>query len=112
MPPLTEKELKLNQDATTCYICGKRFSKEFAKEKNYRKFRDHCHFTDKYISATHSICKLRFKVPKETPVVFYNGSNHDYHFIIKELANEFEEQFQGLGENTEKYKAFTTPIGK
>ena len=26
----------------------------------------------------------------EVPVVFHNGSNNDYHFIIKKLANEFE----------------------
>ena len=26
-------------------------------------------------------------------VVFHNGSNYDYHFIIKELANKFEGQF-------------------
>ena len=25
---------------------------------------------------------------KEIPVVFHNGSNYDYHFIIKKLANE------------------------
>ena len=34
--------------------------------------------------------------------VFHNGSNYDYHFIIKELTNEFEEIFECLGENTEK----------
>ena len=34
--------------------------------------------------------------------VFHNGSNYDYDFIIKELANEFEEIFECLGENTEK----------
>ena len=28
---------------------------------------------------------------------------HDYNFIIKELAKEFEGQFECLGENTEKY---------
>ena len=48
----------------------------------------------------------------EIPVVFHNGSNCDYHFIIKELANEFEGQFQCLGENTEKYKTFSVPIEK
>ena len=26
----------------------------------------------------------------ETPLVVYNSSNYDYHFIIKELENEFE----------------------
>ena len=40
----------------------------------------------------HSICNLRYKTPKEIPVVFDNGSNHDYHFIIKQLAEEFEGQ--------------------
>ena len=40
------------------------------------------------------------KTPKEIPVVFQNGSTYDDHFIIKELAEEFEEQFECLGENT------------
>ena len=35
-----------------------------------------------------------------------------YHFIIKELANEFEGKFECLGENAEKYKTFSIPIGK
>ena len=41
-------------------------------------------------------------VPKNIPVVFHNGLNNDYHFIIKELAEEFKKQFSCLGENTEK----------
>ena len=36
---LTRKELKLHQDATVQYICGKRFLQKFAKDKNYRKVR-------------------------------------------------------------------------
>ena len=46
------------------------------------------------------------------PVVFQNSSNYDYHFIIRELANEFEGQFECLEENTEKHKTFTVPIEK
>ena len=38
----------------------------------------------------------------EIPVVFHNSSNYDYHFIIKELTNEFEEQFECLGEKITK----------
>ena len=38
-------------------------------------------------------------MPNVTPVVFHNGSNYDYHFIIKEKADEFEERFECLGEN-------------
>ena len=45
-------------------------------------------------------------MPNEIPVVFHNGLNYDYHFIIKELANEFEGQFKCLGENSEKNKHF------
>ena len=48
----------------------------------------------------------------EIPVIFDNGSNYDYHFMIKELANEFDGKFECLGENTEKYKKFSIPIEK
>ena len=49
-------------------------------------------------------------MPNEISVVFHNGSNYDYHFIIKELANKCEGQFEGLGENKKKYKTFSIPI--
>ena len=42
----------------------------------------------------------------------HNGSNYDYHFIIKELAEQFKKQFTCLGENTEKYITFRVPIEK
>ena len=51
-------------------------------------------------------------MPKKNPIVFHNGSNYDYHFIIKELAQEFQKQFTCLGENTAKYITFTVPIEK
>ena len=55
---------------------------------------------------------MRYKIPKEILVVFHNGSTYDYHFIIKELAKEFEGNFECLGENTEKYITFSVPIKK
>ena len=110
--PLTKEELKSHQDAKVCYICGKRFLKTFANDKNYWKVRDHCHFTGKYRGAAHSTCNLRLNVFNETPVVLHNGSNYDYHFFIKELANEFEGQSECLAENTEKYKTFSAPTEK
>ena len=69
-------------------------NKEFNNndKKNY-KVRDHCHYTGKYRGAAHNICNLRYKVPKEIPIVFHNGSTYDYHFIIKELVKEFEGNF-------------------
>ena len=42
--------------------------------------------------------------------MFHNGSNYDYHFTIKELAEEFEGEFECLGENTEKHITFSVPI--
>ena len=70
------------------------------------KVRDNCHYTGKYRGAAHNICNLRYKVPKEIPVVFHNGCTYDYHFIIKELVKEIEGNFDCLGENTEKYITF------
>ena len=29
---------------------------------------------------------LKYSVPKEIPIVFHDGYNYDYHFVIKELA--------------------------
>ena len=51
-------------------------------------------------------------MPNEIAVVFHNGSNYDYYFILKELANEFEGKFECFWENTEKYKTFSFPIEK
>ena len=49
---------------------------------------------------------------KKTPLVFHNGSNYYYHFIIKELAEEFKKQFICFEKNTEKYITFTVSIKK
>ena len=63
-----------------------------------------------YRRAAHNICNLRYRTPKDIPVMFHNGSTCDYHFIINELAKEFEGKFERLGENTEKYFTFPVPI--
>ena len=77
---------------------------------NYTKnLGDHCRYTGKFRGASHSICDLRYKVPQEIPVKIHNGSKYDYHFLIKELAEEFKGQFECLGENTEKYITFSVP---
>ena len=49
---------------------------------------------------------------KKITITCHNESNYDYHFIIKELAEEFKKQFTSLGENTEKYITFTVQIEK
>ena len=57
--------------------------------------------------AAHSICNLRYKIPKENPIVFHNGSVYNYHFTIEQLAIEFKGKFDCLRENTEKYITFS-----
>ena len=59
------------------------------KDKCYHKVRDKCHYIGEYRGAAHSLCNLRYSVPKKIPMVFHNGLNCDYHFIIKELAEKF-----------------------
>ena len=109
MIPLTKKEEEDYNNQKVCYICKKEFDKS---DKKHYKLRDHCHYTGKYRGAAHNICNLRYKIPKEIPIVFHNGSTYDYHFIIKELVKEFEGNFECLGENTEKYITFSVPIKK
>ena len=109
MIPLTIKEKIHYNEQEICCICKKEFDK--SDKKNYT-IRDYCHYTGKYRGAAHNICNLRYKIPKEIPVVFHNGSSYDYHLIIKELVKEFNGKFECLGENTEKYITFSVPIKK
>ena len=49
---------------------------------------------------------------KEIHLIFYNGSDYDYHFVIKALTEGFKGQCEFLGENTEKCITFLVPIKK
>ena len=69
-------------------LLKEKFENKYLKDKKYRKVRDHCHYTGEYRGTAHSICNLKYSVPKEVPLVFDNGSNYDYRFIIIELAEE------------------------
>ena len=101
MIQLTKEEKKMLNMQKVCYICKKVFSTD-DNNKKYHKVKNHCHYTGKYRGAAHDICNLRYKILKEIPVVFHNGSTYDYHFIIKELLEEFEGEFECLGQNAEK----------
>ena len=115
MIPLTDNENKSYEEQEKCHICQKEFcydKNEKMKFKLYKKVRDHCHYTGKFRGAAHSIFNLRYKVPQEIPVKIHNGSKYDYHFIIRELAEEFKGQYECLGENAEKHITFSVPIKK
>ena len=109
MIPLTDDEYKYYEKKKYCHICKKKFwydKNNKNKFNNYRKVKDHCHYTKKFRGAAPSICNLRYKAQREIPVVLHNGSTYDYHLIIKELAKEFRSNFDCLGENNENISPF------
>ena len=112
MKLLTKEQQKSYENAKICCICQEKFENKYFKDKKYPKVRDDCHYTGEYRSAAHTTCNLKYSVPKKIPIVFHNGSNYDYHLIIKELAEECKKQFTCIGENPEKYVTFTLPIEK
>ena len=110
---MEENEIKSYEKQKTCHICKEKFCYDKNKKSEYalyHRVRDHCHFTGKFRGVAHSICNLRYKVPKKIPIVFHNVSTYDYHFIIKQSAEDFKGQFECLGENTEKHITFSVPI--
>ena len=48
--------------------------------------------TEEYRGAALSLCNLQYSLPKKIPIVFHNGSNYDYHFIIKESAEDWKKK--------------------
>ena len=109
--PLAYDENKSEQE--TCHICEKKFcvDKDDENYKNKRKIKDHCHCTGKFRETGHIKCNLKYKVPKDIPIIIYNAS-YDTHFIINQLAEEFKGELNCIGENMEKYITFSVPIKK
>ena len=108
--PLTDEENKSLENQKRCCICKKRFTKD------NKKVRDDGHFTGKHRGAAHNKSNMNYNITKDIPVIFHNGSTYDYNLIIKGLVEEFEGEFEGelecLGENTERYIAFSISINK
>ena len=61
-------------------------------DENYKKntnVKDHCRYTRKFRGAAHSIWNVRYKDPKDIPVIIHNAS-YDTHFIINQLAKKIK----------------------
>ena len=86
---------KSYKNAKICHTCKEKFEGKQAKDKQYHKVRDHCHYSGDYRGVVHSICNLQCSVPKETPIVSHKLSKYNY---------------QCLGENTKKHITFSVPI--
>ena len=73
----------------SCHISKKLFENKFDNDVNYRKFRNHCHYTEKYRAAVQNFCNLIWKTPEKITVVLHNVSNYKNHLFIRELTEEF-----------------------
>ena len=61
---LTNEEIKSYEKQKICHICKEKLcydENEKDKFELYHKVRDHCHYT-----GAHSVCNLRYKVPKKS----------------------------------------------
>ena len=66
MKLLTKEQQESYENANICYICKKKkILNKYLQDKKYRKVRDHCHYTEEYRGAAHSICNLKYSVPKK-----------------------------------------------
>ena len=90
MKLLTKEQQESYENAKIFYICKEELENKYLKDKNYCKVRDHCHHTGEYRGVVHSIWNLKYSLTKRIPIVFHNGSNYDYHFIIKEWAKNLK----------------------
>ena len=61
------------------------------------------------LDVAHSICNLNCSGHNKILIAFHNGSNYDYHSIIKVLTEEFEKQFTSLRKQW-KILTFKIPI--
>ena len=66
MKIITNQQLESNENAEICYIYKENFEEKYAKDKNIVKL---------YREVAHSICNLRYSIPKEITIIFHNGSN-------------------------------------
>ena len=83
MKVLTKEHQEFYENAKICYICEQKFENKYVKDRKYHKVRDHCHYTEEYRGAVHSIYNLKYSVPKNVSIAFHNRYNYDYYFIIK-----------------------------
>ena len=87
MKLLTNVQQESYENAKIYYIHKEKLEDKYDKDKKYRNVGNRCPYTSEYRGVAHCICNLNYSVPDKIPIVIHNGSNYDYHFFIKELAD-------------------------
>ena len=70
MKLLTNKQQTSYQKSKSYYICKEKIENKYVTDKKYRKVRDHSHYAGKYRDAAHSICNLKYCIPKQISYCF------------------------------------------
>ncbi|XP_050440025.1 uncharacterized protein LOC126845412 [Adelges cooleyi] len=104
MCQLTAVEQEKFDKTSRCESCSVSFGDKCAK------VRDHNHWTGKFRAVLCNRCNLQRRYPTFLPVVFYELSNYDSHFIIQELAYDTED-ITIIPQSEEKYISFSKTIG-
>ena len=83
------------QNSEYCWICNEKIIKD--------KVRDHCHIKGKYRGPAHKECKLKLKISRKLPIIFYNLKGYDGHLIFRELNNFKDTDIQVIPKRNERY---------
>lgn len=65
------KKKREHRAETICYLCSEKFNWNV---RSFYRVSDHCHYTRKYQSATHSVCNLKYKENRYIPKIAENAS--------------------------------------
>ena len=56
---LTNEQQESYENTQICYISKEKFKNKYLKDKKFCKVTDHCHYTNEYGGAVHSISNLK-----------------------------------------------------
>ena len=73
------------------FIFVKKNENKYVKDKKHREVRFHCREMQRNIVELRITYLIENIANQKITIYFHNGSNYDYHFIIKDLAENFKE---------------------
>ena len=106
MDPLTPDEQQTFDSASVCYLCKKHIDPDETRQE-WKKVRDHDHFTGKFLGAAHSKCNiLRRRVFKVSFI------QHRKHYMILNYNNrsQFSSTISGVMTRTLLPVHSATPV--
>ena len=79
---------------------------QFKFRGNSDKIKDYDYYSGKYLHVTHKKCSLN-KIQSVIPIVFRNGSNYDFRFLISTMVKKFKTNLSCIPSNFEKYTSLS-----